>query len=687
MLGYEDVFAAADAVPRILEFGPIGLEGFDDKLVADMRRKHLHEDGVALLPDGSGWLLVEFGADSLDAARAAAARMVDALRAGSGAPSVRVMEDPKMAKKVWQVRESALGATAVVPGQPHAWEGWEDAAVRPDRLGRYLRELTGLFDQYGYRGNLYGHFGDGCVHTRIDFDLESAEGIEKFRAFVHDAAHLVVRHGGSLSGEHGDGQARAELLPIMFGEEMMHAFQEFKAIWDPEWKMNPGKVVDPYRVDENLRLGPDYDPWDPPTRFAFPEDEGSLAWATQRCVGVGACRKLDSGTMCPSYRATREEMHSTRGRARLFWEMLQGEVVSDGWQSEEVKEALDLCFSCKACKSECPVHVDMATWKAEFLSHYYERRRRPAAAYAMGWIRRWSTLASFAPRLANLALHAPGVSALMKRILGIAPERELPRFSAVPFRKSFQSGREDPDRPTVILWTDTFNDRFHSATAGAAAEVLTAAGWNVTLPPRGLCCGRPLYDFGFLDQARRQLLQILVAMSESIERGTPIVVLEPSCAAVFHDELLAFFPRDDRAQKLSKQVFTLAAFLEQHAAGWTLPLLPRKATVHGHCHQKALLGMDAEMRVLGKMGIDATLLDSGCCGMAGAFGFEQEHYDVSVAAGERVLLPAVRAAGPDELVITDGFSCREQIRQLGGRDAMHLAEVIHLALRESGERN
>jgi Fe-S oxidoreductase len=550
-----------------------------------------------------------------------------------------------------------------------------------------LRGLRHLFERYGYACALYGHFGQGCVHTRIDFDLLTSAGIAKFRAFLDDASDLVLRLGGSISGEHGDGQSKAELLPKMFGDELMTAFREFKAIWDPEHRMNPGKIVEPFRITENLRLGTEYHPRAVRTHFQFPEDDGSFARATTRCVGIGECRKLDAGTMCPSYMATREEMHSTRGRAHLLFEMLRGDPLRSGWRDAHVKDALDLCLSCKGCKGECPVNVDMATYKAEFLSHYYARRLRPRSAYAMGLVYWWARLGSLMPRVVNALTATPGLADAMKWLGDVAPARAVPRFADRTFRHWFErrtaaitGGRR------VILWPDTFNNHFFPDTARAAVEVLEAAGFSVTLPRRSLCCGRPLYDYGMLTLAKRMLRRTLDALRADIRAGVPIVGLEPSCVAVFRDELRSLFPHDEQAKRLAQQTFLLSEFLAHQVEDYRPPQLHRRALVHGHCHQKALMTMESTEQVLAKLGLDFEILDSGCCGMAGSFGFEAgEHYDVSLKVGERVVLPAVRRAAPDTLIVADGFSCREQIAQATGRRPLHLAEVLQFAA-QGGER-
>ncbi|HKU24950.1 MAG TPA: FAD-linked oxidase C-terminal domain-containing protein [Candidatus Sulfotelmatobacter sp.] len=720
VLAYPDIYQCADHIPEILEYKPIGLEGFDDLMVYYERTKGLNPEGVALLPEGGGWLLVEFGADSIPGAEMQAQRLIDALRRQPNAPNVKLYSGVQ-AKRVWEVRESSLGATSHVPGEPLNWEGWEDAAVAPEKLGGYLRDLRKMMADFGYKGSLYGHFGHACVHTRLNFDLQSKQGVAKYRRFVEEAADLVVSYGGSLSGEHGDGQSRAELLPKMFGPELMEAFRKFKSAWDPDWKMNPGKLIDPNRLDQNLRLGPDYAPWEPKTHFQFPEDHGSLSHAALRCVGVGKCRREEGGIMCPSWRATHEEEHSTRGRAHLLWEMTQGEVIRDGWQSEEVKHSLDLCLSCKGCKSDCPVTVDLATYKAEFLSHYYEGRFRPLNAYAFGNIDLWASLASNAPGLVNLTTQLPFLSDITKLLGGIPVQRKIPAFAPESFKHWFQrtsprsvgnvrqprerrpsgSYRIDRERDgiaaghgsggpwkngasEVLLWADTFNNFFVPSTAKAAVEVLETAGFSVRVPRANLCCGRPLYDFGMLDRAERLLLRILDELEPAIEARTPIIGLEPSCVAVFRDELINLFPHDERAQALSKQTFLLSEFLEQRIGeNAKLPQFPRKALLHGHCHHKSIMKMSAEESLLRRLGIDFTSPAPGCCGMAGSFGFEHDKYDVSQAIGELELLPAVRQAPADWLIIADGFSCREQIAQGTGRHALHLAEVLQMALQPS----
>jgi FAD/FMN-containing dehydrogenase/Fe-S oxidoreductase len=683
-LGYPDAYAAADHVPEILELDPIGLEGFEGAMIDGLRRKGApHLD---LIPEGRGFLLVEFGADGPEEAGAKADRLFERVARWPDPPRVRRYTAAE-ARAVWKIREAGPRAAGAGPNMPLRWEGWDDASVAPEQLGSYLRDLRRLLDRFNYQAAYYGHFGHGCIHMQVSFDLESETGVRAFGAFLEEAADLVVRYGGSLSGEHGDGQARAALLPKMFGPELVGAFREFKTIWDPDHRMNPHKVVDPYPPTGNLRLGADYAPLEPATHFQFPDDRGSFAKAALRCTGLGACRKHDEGTMCPSYRVTLEEEHSTRGRARMLFEMLQGEVVERGWWNEEVKASLDLCLSCKACKTECPTNVDMATYRAEFLSHYYEGQRRPASAYAFGFVDRWARLASRAPRLANATVRWPGVDWLVRRALDLAPVRELPRFATRTFRQWAAKhgvatiGPAEPAPPGVaVLWVDTFSNHFHPEVLRAAVRVLGHAGFTVVIPRAPLCCGRPLYDFGFLTQAKAYLIGVLDALSVPLAGGAHLVALEPSCASVFRDEIRGLLPEDPRADRLRRQTVLLSELLERHAPGYVPPRLDRPVLLHGHCHQKALMSMSDELSLLRRMGADVTSPEPGCCGMAGPFGLVGASYPVSQAIAERALLPAVREADAETLIVSSGFSCREQIRQGGHRRAIHLAEAMGLAL-------
>jgi FAD/FMN-containing dehydrogenase/Fe-S oxidoreductase len=690
VLGYPSIYEAGDHVPKILEYKPIGFEGLDNFLINNVKKKGMPQvDDLSILPEGKGWLVVEFGAGSVEEAEQQARAAMSGLE-GAGAPSMKLFVDESEQQKMWDVREAGLGATAFVPGEPLTWEGWEDSAVAPEKVGGYLRDLCKLYEKYEYRSALYGHFGQGCIHCRLNFDLMSEPGIRKWRSFMEEATDLVTSYGGSISGEHGDGQSKAEFLYKMFGTELIEAFREFKSIWDPDWKMNPGKIVDPYHIDENLRLGANYHPWEPSTYFKFPDDHGSFAHAALRCVGVGKCRRENGegtqDTMCPSYMATREEMHSTRGRTHLLWEMMHGGVINEGWRDQHVKEALDLCLACKGCKGDCPVNVDMATYKAEFLAHYWRGRIRPIYAYAFGWIDKWARLASIAPGFANLFTQLPGLRSLAKAAVGVPQQREIPAFAAQTFQSWFRSRKpRSGSRQKVLLWADTFNNYFMPETAQAAVEVLEQAGCQVEVLDQNLCCGRPLYDYGFLDMAKSYLRRNLKALGPNISAGTPMIVLEPSCCSVFRDEMHNLLPESREASQLAENTFTLSEFLEKKMPDYEAPRMNRQAIVQGHCHHKAVMRLKEEKSLMEKMQLDYRVLESGCCGMAGAFGYEKDKYQVSIACGERALLPEVRKTPVSTIIMADGFSCKEQIAQQTNRHALHLAEVLRLGLNHQRE--
>ena len=679
VIAFPDIYQAGDAAAFVRDHGPIGLEAMDDKLIEFMRDKHADMSSVAILPPGNGWLIAEFGGETENEAKEKAKALETALKQRPNPPHIKVAENEHEQQLIWKAREAGLGSTAFVPHHPDAWEGFEDAAVPPERLGNYLREFRKLLDRYDYDTTLYGHFGDGCVHCRIDFGLRTSEGLKKMRRFLDDAASLVVEHGGSISGEHGDGQSKAELLPKMFGPELIEAFREFKSIWDPDWKMNPGKVVDPFPITSNMRLGPDYVPPHVHTHFSFPNDEGNFSRAAIRCVGVGKCRSAVPGdnVMCPSYMATREEAYVTRGRARLLFEMLHGGATEKTWDNPAVEKALDLCLACKGCKRDCPVNVDMATYKAEFRSHYYENKIRPRSAYSMGLIPIWAKAASYAPGLANGLARNALLGSLGKWLAGISQKRSIPAFAPITYTAwRARNPTVNPRGKRVLLFPDTFNNYFRPATAISATIVLEAAGWQVVIPQKPLCCGRPLYDWGMLETAQKWLRQVIDTIGPDIESGTPMVGLEPACVATFRDELPDLFPRDRTAKKLKENAFLFSEFLDGHCGDLKLPQVKKKALTQVHCHHYAVLDVEAENRVMGRLGLDYEVLSSGCCGMAGSFGFESGKYDVSMKAGERVLLPRVRAADRDCLVLADGFSCREQIEQGAGRKTHHLAEII-----------
>jgi FAD/FMN-containing dehydrogenase/Fe-S oxidoreductase len=694
VLGYPSIDKAGDAVPAILPHEPIALEGLDDRLIHDEQIKHMNAKALQELPEGAAYLMVQFGGDSREEVDQAAQRMLDALEGTEHDPSVKFLDEPEREDELWLAREAGLGATAHVPGQPDTFEGWEDSAVGPESLGDYLRDLNKLYDEFGYSSDLmpslYGHFGQGCVHTRIPFDLYTSEGVAKYRRFMERAADLVVAHGGSLSGEHGDGQSRGELLVKMFGPELVRAFGELKAVFDPDNKMNPGKVVEPARLDEHLRLGGSWAPAAPQDLFfRYPHDGGSFAQAANRCVGVGKCRQHtnDGGAvMCPSYQVTLEEEDSTRGRARLLFEMLNGHgdsPVADGWRSEAVRDALDLCLACKGCKKDCPADVDMATYKAEFLAHHWQGRqwRRPRSDLALGWL---PVMASLVSRLrlagiVNALTHTPGLHRAAALAGGVEP-REMPLFAGTTLQRWYaaRGPRGDGRLGTVMLWPDTFSNHLHPHVGQAAVEVLEAAGWRVEIPDGPLCCGLTWISTGQLATGKRVLQRTVAALADHVRAGGLVVGLEPSCTAVFRADAAELFPDDQDVLRLRDHVVTLAELLTQHTPGWQPPPLHRTVLAQVHCHQHAVMGWDADGELLEKAGAKAEHLESGCCGLAGNFGFQPGHAEVSEACAERVLLPRLREAPTDAVVLADGFSCRTQIHELdsGGREAMHLSELL-----------
>ncbi len=680
VLGYDDIYQAADNVPELLKNDLIGLEGFDGRLVDQMRRASLNIEYLQHLPSGQGWLMAELGADSPAEVEAKVQQMVQRLSARIQAVVLREARDQE---EVWRIRESGLGATAHPPGQPVNYEGWEDAAVAPEQLGPYLRGVRDLWEEFGYNGAWYGHFGQGCVHTRNNFDLSTTEGLRSYRRYIERAADLCVSLGGSISGEHGDGQARGELLERMYGPELTEAFRRFKAAWDPRGKMNPGKVIDAYPLDTNLRYGPKYRTSSlVATAFSFDQDGGSLQGALERCVGVGKCRSEASGVMCPSYRATRDEKHSTRGRAKLFSELFQGETTVESWRNKEVFEALDLCLSCKGCATDCPTHVDMASYKAEFLHHYYAGRLRPRSAYAIGLLPWTGRVATRMPGVVNAVLHNKISATIFKWMGGISQQRDVPRFALKSFRRGPLAGQLRAEAsPTVVLWPDTFTDLFLPDRGGATVEVLRQAGERVVVPKEWACCGRPLYDSGMLKMAAMAGRDVLDALDEFLSLDIPVVVPEPSCLATFRDELPNLLPSDPRAAKLASLSRSLTEHLE--AISWTAPVASAGTTVsvHPHCHQRAVQGVDSELRVLVDSGFDVKLLDLGCCGLAGSFGFQRDHDELSRQIAQDRFVPGIARSALDGPVILDGFSCQLQAFELANLVTRSTAELLAELLR------
>ena len=674
VLGYADMPAAADAVPALLAHRPLAIEGMDARLV-ELVRRHRGPANVPQLPAGAGWLMVEVGGPDQAAALAAA----QALAADAGTDAARILPAGPEAAALWRIREDGAGLGGRTPSGAQGWPGWEDAAVPPERLGTYLREFEALMGDHGVDGLVYGHFGDGCVHVRIDLPL--ADAPERMRPFVTDAARLVASHGGSFSGEHGDGRARSELLPLMYSPEAVALFGRFKHLLDPDGLLNPGVLVDPRPLDADLRR-PGARPLLASGGFPFSHDGGDVTTTVHRCTGVGKCRADLSGSggfMCPSYLATKDEKDSTRGRARVLQEMANGSVLQQGWASPEVHEALDLCLSCKACASDCPTGIDMATYKSEALYQTYRGRLRPLRHYLLGQLPRWARLAGVAPWLANATTAVPLLRKPLLRLGGMDPRRTVPRFAAEPFRRwrTRHQPSGDGSRGEVLLWVDSFSDSFDPAVPRAAVRLLESAGWSVRLPAGQACCGLTWISTGQLDGARARLRGLLDQLAPWAERGVPVVGLEPSCTATLRTDLPELLPDDPRSAAVARATTTLAELLEgARADGWQPPSLDGVTVLaQPHCHQHATVGYGADTALLRAAGAEVSTV-AGCCGLAGNFGMEAGHYEVSVAVAENGVLPALRAAAPGTVLLADGFSCRTQVADLAGAPSTTLAQLL-----------
>ncbi|WP_223596633.1 FAD-binding and (Fe-S)-binding domain-containing protein [Pseudomonas sp. A-R-19] len=679
--GFDEIFLAADAVPQLLPLNPIAMEGLDEGIIGGLKTRGMKLADIAELPAGHAWLMVEFGATSHEEAIAAAQKAVDIAEQLPGTPRVRLITESALISRIWTIRETGASATSLGldPNEPDPVVGWEDAAVEPEQLGAYLREFSALVDSYGYKTNLYGHFGDGCIHSRITFNLKTAQGLTQWRSFLEEAARLVVKYGGSLSGEHGDGQAKGEYLHIMYSPAIMQAFGVFKRIWDPQNRMNPGKLIDAMPVDSNLRLGPDYQRKNITSLFTYDARLGDQGFAreTERCIGMGKCRSLEGGTMCPSYRATRDERYSTRGRARLFFELLRGEVIQDGWSNAQVKDSLDLCLGCKGCKTDCPTNVDIARYKSEFLSRYYKTNRRPLMDSMIGRISEWLPAATKIAPIVNFLME----NRLFRKIasgFGLAPDVNFPKIATGSFQASRVAQRlqKNPHKSekNVILWIDSFNNGFTPKVLEAGVTVLEKLGFSVSLIKKQTCCGRPYYDVGMIDKAKSNLEKILEQLKEPIDQQTPIVVLEPSCLSVFRDEMPGLFPNDERATRLKTMIMTLSEFIV--SKNIILPTIDEDIRIHGHCHQKSCGGMNAEETVLKNIGGKGQLITAGCCGVAGAYGYHAKSAPVAKKIGQEEFKPHLDNIPFDAHVVADGFSCRGQIKNVGNREALHFAELL-----------
>lgn len=687
VLGFENIFAAGDCVPEIMPFKPIAMEGLDWNIIGGLNDRNLKQREVALLPDGFAWMLVELCAGDETRLAQLCNDFEAAMDASVSVKSCRRITNPTEVKDIWSIREQGASATSMSldPTQPDPIVGWEDTAVDPYQLGDYLREFQALVDRYGYSTSLYGHFGDGCIHARITFDTRTTQGVEQWRCFSQEIAHLVVKFGGSLSGEHGDGQAKAEFLPIMFGESLMQAFREFKRAWDPESRMNPGKLIDAYKMDEHLRFGPSYTRPHTHTTLSFVEDVDGFARASERCIGMGKCR-AQSGAMCPSYQASNEERYSTRGRAHLLHEMLRGDVILDGWENRQIADSLEHCLSCKACKHECPTQVDIASYKSEFMHAHYKKRRRAIHQYVFGHVGTVLPGLSRFPRIVNY-LQSGITGGIAKAVLGISPQIQLPPLSEISFSTWTEGNADyndthfywfgDSDHPPVVLWADSVNNHYRPDVLMSAVNVLKLAGFHVAVARSHFCCGRALYEYGFLDQARRQLQSIMENLHPHLPINASLVILEPSCLSVFKDELKRMFSHDEKARDLGNRAMTITAFLSAQK------IIPKRSLksglLHLHCHDKASAETherDWMQQCFKKL----TEPESGCCGMAGTFGMREKTRPLAHRLFNRHLKPAVESAAQDVIIVTNGFSCKKQFSDHSPRTLMHPVQVIEQCL-------
>ncbi|WP_461022427.1 FAD-binding and (Fe-S)-binding domain-containing protein [Thalassiella azotivora] len=690
VLGYPSMAEAADAVPAVLPHGPVACEGMDARIV-DVVRTRRGPGAVPELPRGGGWLFVELVGDEEAAVADAATRLASSV----GALGSRVVTDAVEAAALWRIREDGAGLSARTPAGDPAHAGWEDAAVPPASLGAYLREFEALMADRGLTGLPYGHFGDGCVHIRIDFPLDAAGGTTVFRDFLHDAGRLAAAHGGSMSGEHGDGRARGELLPLMYSPQAIALFERVKAVLDPDDVLNPGVIVRPAAVDDDVRVAqahPVRRAELPSLRLGYRHDRGDLSMAVHRCTGVGKCRAdttAGGGVMCPSYLATREEKDTTRGRARVLQDVVAGHLGPDGFRTQAVHDVLDLCLSCKGCSADCPTGVDMAAYKAEALHQRYRRRLRPRSHYALGWLPRWTRLLARLPRwvtaVANASLRSRALHPVVTWAAGVDRRRSLPQLAPETFRQWFAarartgSGGAGAAAPhgDVVLFVDTFTDAFSPQVGRAAVAVLEDAGYRVSLTRENVCCGLTWVSTGQLDAARTRVRATVAALLPHVRSGAAVVGLEPSCTGVLRADAVELL--DDAevaaAREVAAATVTLAELLGR-TPGWTPPdLTGTTGVAQPHCHHHAVMGWAADAALLRRAGVDVERL-GGCCGLAGNWGVERGHHDVSVQVAEHQLLPAVRGAGPDDVVLADGFSCRTQLDDLAGRSGEHLAELL-----------
>ena len=695
VLGFKDIFDAGDIVPNVMPFTPIAMEGLDWNIISGLNDRNLKQREVGLLPQGRAWLLIELAAKSNSELNDHCEAFITVMQATPTVTDLKMVVDSGEVSDIWSIREQGASATALAlnPGDTDPVVGWEDTAVDPLQLGDYLRELYALVDSYGYKTSLYGHFGDGCIHARMTFDTRSDDGVAKWRRFSREIAELVVKYNGSLSGEHGDGQAKAEFLPIMFGDKMMQAFRRFKQAWDPTRMMNPGKLIDAYRMDENLRFGPNYKTPVFDSVLQFTEDAGGLVGghiggmgrSTERCIGMGKCR-AQTGAMCPSYQVTGEERFSTRGRAHQLHELLRGELIPEGFNDINIADSFKHCLSCKACKTECPTHVDIAALKAEFMYQHYKNRNRPLHHHAFGKAGRWLPWMTRAPGLFNvLQRGVPG--RLIKTSLDVRKDKQLPILDKSPFRTSLKNNTDSSegaffktgnnDGSPVVLWIDSVNNAYRPGVLKTAVSLLGRCGFQVYLSRQHFCCGRPLYEHGFLQQAKRQLQSILDNFHTALPSDSKVIVLEPSCLSVFKDELQRLFPENIHAADLASRTVTLTEFLSDQK------IFPDKklarGVMHLHCHSKS--ASSAERDIMHQCFEELLEPESSCCGMAGVFGLQQSTSHIGDKLYLRNLAQAVTDSDPDTRIVSNGFSCQKQITDFSGTRVWHPIEILDACIR------
>ena len=690
---FPSFYEAMDATQHIVKLDPDAVELIDRTMIELARDIPIFASTVNRFVRGEpeALLLVEFAGENGDQQLRRLRQLVE-LMGDLGFPdSVVEASDKEFQNAIWEVRKSGLNIMMSMKGDGKPVSFIEDCAVQLEDLAEYTRRLTDIFDKHGTTGTFYAHASVGTLHVRPILNMKEESGATKMRSIAEECMEMVREYKGSHSGEHGDGISRSEFHEPMFGKRMVENFEEVKRAFDPTNLFNPGKIVNPHRMDDReiMRFKPAYSPIALDTSLDWSE-WGGFHRAIEMCNNNGACRKASVGTMCPSYRATKDEQHLTRGRANTLRLAITGQLGDDGFTSNAMYQAMDLCVSCKGCKRECPTGVDMAAMKVEFLYHYHQKHGLSVRDRLFAYLPRYAHKLRRLGFLLNLRDKIPGIATLSEWLLGLSRERRLPHWRRDHFLPHDEDIMVSEGEREVVLLVDTFNSCFDVENASAAREVLNAAGYRVIYPQpvkkgRPLCCGRTFLSSGLLGEAKLEANRMLDALMPYTERGVPIVGLEPSCLLTLRDEYKVLMPGDD-TDELAKNVFLLEEFLAtEHATGRLQldlkPIVSKKALLHGHCHQKAFNVMSAVQKVLALIPeLEVKTIDSSCCGMAGSFGYEKEHYDISMKMGSLSLFPAVKEADTDVLIVADGTSCRSQIEHGTGKQAMHVARVLQMAL-------